>query len=439
MNSDLFNDQDFILKPRHSAKDWTDFAKAFKDLTFKINSKMDMPPIVIGEKNGKVQIIAVAPQVDRNMGLHAANLLKVGADVDVLTLIVDARMKSLDDIVDGKIEHKNLQKLVEEGKREEEKIVDTVLCYRIINGGESSVISLPYELKEDKINWINKEEESDLDDPIAQGIIPDALSSIMKEEIGDKNIMNMLKETMKHVTDYSEERHHFHFARAMMSILLTQKYFVVDLISSFHPEWINGEINANKLLDDLVKEGFFPREATKICKPIIDQFINTDLFVEKMAAVLDDYSYWFPPDHEVSPEKMAKDWKKYAISPISISEDELKKSIEQVANDIGDVSERPKIGDRVRVWNGDRSVCLGDGVYKENAKVYFVTLPDGTIISAKNAEEEPVENVPEGGIVSSMENPKLVLDDGSVYYGCQVWWDKISEEPDFTPIKKKKQ
>ena len=86
---------------------------------------------------------------------------------------------------------------------------------------------------------------------------------------------------------------------------------------------------------------------------------------------------------------------------------------------------------RVRVWNGDQSEYLGEGTLVGNVKVYFIRMEDGSIKSSHNAEEEPDPNtIPEGATVASMDdNPKIILDNGNVIYGCQCWWDVINEEP----------
>ena len=85
---------------------------------------------------------------------------------------------------------------------------------------------------------------------------------------------------------------------------------------------------------------------------------------------------------------------------------------------------------RVKVWNGDKSEYLGEGDYNEDVTVYFIGMPDGSIRSMPNAEEEPpFWEVPEGGKVMKTDgNPKIILDkDSNVVYGCQVWWEPLHE------------
>ena len=78
---------------------------------------------------------------------------------------------------------------------------------------------------------------------------------------------------------------------------------------------------------------------------------------------------------------------------------------------------------RVQVWNGDKSKYLGEGEYSEDVTVY-VFMEGGGIRSMIEAEEmPPPELVPAGSeVVALPDNPKIVLDDGTVVYGCQVWW-----------------
>ncbi len=90
---------------------------------------------------------------------------------------------------------------------------------------------------------------------------------------------------------------------------------------------------------------------------------------------------------------------------------------------------RPKhqAGMRVRVHDGSGEKLLGEGTYEGDVSVYFIVMPDGSLRSLSNAEEEPPpEMVPEGGeVVKTDDNPKIRLDTGEVVYGCQVWWEPI--------------
>ena len=95
---------------------------------------------------------------------------------------------------------------------------------------------------------------------------------------------------------------------------------------------------------------------------------------------------------------------------------------------------------RVKVFDGTGEKFLGYGEYVGKATVYAIVMPDGSLRSMHNAEEEPPEDqVPEGAVVKRIgNNPKIVMDNGQVHYGCQVWWEPLKEvvqvtEPDYDP------
>lgn len=81
-------------------------------------------------------------------------------------------------------------------------------------------------------------------------------------------------------------------------------------------------------------------------------------------------------------------------------------------------------GKRVRVWNGDKSKYLGEGIIVGFVPVYIFRNPDGGISSNHFAEEKP-EGIPEHLIEKLDSNPKIMLDSGQVVYGCQTWWSLI--------------
>lgn len=90
------------------------------------------------------------------------------------------------------------------------------------------------------------------------------------------------------------------------------------------------------------------------------------------------------------------------------------------------------MGERVAVWSGI-GAPLGKGYIVGYVTVYYFVMPDGSLRSLSNCERCPPRSAIEammklGGIlVESRDNPKIVLDDGTVKYGCQVWWQPIQE------------
>lgn len=91
-------------------------------------------------------------------------------------------------------------------------------------------------------------------------------------------------------------------------------------------------------------------------------------------------------------------------------------------------------GQRVVVFDGRGELPLGLGRYVGEARVYIAvggTKSHPIMRTGRNAEVPPILRLEEQHyeIVTQM-NPKLVLDDGRVFYGCQVWWEPIEEEPE---------
>jgi hypothetical protein len=88
-------------------------------------------------------------------------------------------------------------------------------------------------------------------------------------------------------------------------------------------------------------------------------------------------------------------------------------------------------GQRVVVFDGKGENLVGLGRYVGEARVYIAvrgTRTNPILRTGKNAEIPPILKADEVDcqIISQM-NPKIVLDDGEVVYGCQVWWEPVEE------------
>ena len=82
---------------------------------------------------------------------------------------------------------------------------------------------------------------------------------------------------------------------------------------------------------------------------------------------------------------------------------------------------------RVKVFDGTGRFLLGYGNYDVDVETYVVQMPDGSLRSCPNAEQAP-ESAPEGAVLRKIpKNPKIIMDDGSIRYGCQVWWEKADD------------
>ena len=82
---------------------------------------------------------------------------------------------------------------------------------------------------------------------------------------------------------------------------------------------------------------------------------------------------------------------------------------------------------RVRVFDGAGEKLLGLGTLVGTVTTYGLVSPNqDQIISSENPEDKLPE-ISESGwtLVAMSNNPKIVLDDGKVVYGCQVWWEDV--------------
>jgi hypothetical protein len=87
-------------------------------------------------------------------------------------------------------------------------------------------------------------------------------------------------------------------------------------------------------------------------------------------------------------------------------------------------------GTRVRVKDGKQEEDLGLGTYMGEVDVHIAHTPDGSVLSSDDPENQPPDLavLPEGSQVSHIQdNPKIQLDTGRVVYGCQVWWEPLTE------------
>lgn len=89
------------------------------------------------------------------------------------------------------------------------------------------------------------------------------------------------------------------------------------------------------------------------------------------------------------------------------------------------VKPQKPVGQRVDVWNGDQSQYLGKGTYVGNVTVYCWMAGLG-IQSLQNAEEKPTY-IADKDIKTLHDNPKIIMDNGDVRYGCQVWWKEAKK------------
>lgn len=433
---------DTIPENPENAQSWVEFAKRQKDHAVKNTDRGDIPPTVIVERNGKVQAIVIAPQIDKRLGLQAAAMCQAGYDPDAITMVLDAHIGTMSSgkRPDGeKMTEEEIEAATAEWRKKYPKgmqhacdnedacatgdITDCLICHRINREGKITMVTLPYAYHGKDgpaFKWLDQDAKyKDMvgESPIElTGLIPDALREIMSHG----NIIDQvptIKELSNHFKDFSEERIRFYIARAIIGLLASRHFAILDFLSGTHPEWTGAKDVANELLTKLVREGFFPREAEAPIREIINDHIGTLPFREKLTTLLKTYGYWLPADERSDIGRFVFEFETFCMSP-SIPKNGDEDDSPQTAADAAE-------GKRVRVWNGDRSEYLGEGNLVGNVKVYAIQMPDGSLQSSSNAEIEPdPSEVPEGGVVRSVgNNPKIVLDNGQTVYGCQVWWE----------------
>ena len=89
---------------------------------------------------------------------------------------------------------------------------------------------------------------------------------------------------------------------------------------------------------------------------------------------------------------------------------------------------------RVRVISGNGKEDLGLGYMVGWVNVYFWRSPGGSLLSSsENAEGKPSDELVKemydaGADLQEMHNPKIVLDNGKIIYGCQCYWRKVEEK-----------
>lgn len=96
-----------------------------------------------------------------------------------------------------------------------------------------------------------------------------------------------------------------------------------------------------------------------------------------------------------------------------------------------------KEGLRVRVFSGDTKVELGYGTLVGFADVIAFQMPDDSLSSFNDAENTTQEQIDAIKAIGGearflLANPKIILDNDTVVYGCQVWWEPVEENDEET-------
>jgi hypothetical protein len=395
-------------------KGWIEFVKDHKSFFVKNTKRGDVPPTVIAERNGEVFAIVVSPDVDKEMALRASAILRQGG-ADSLTLILDAHVRSVN-TKDGdeflkNYKHGDMQRACdEEGACELGIISDCLICQRIDSSGKITLRILPYDYHGEGTEFKWKEETEQPEGVQYDGYIVETLRKIMTEKSLADNV-EVLKKGKE--SGFDKDRILYHAQRAVFSSLISDQYYVFDLLSCRHPEWCNAAEKAEDIVNMLVGKDVLPKITLVALARMIPDHIGKPSFNTEFAKILVKYKDKFSKEHSEIPDKAE-----------SFAQFVHQEAFSFVEPPIGR-REMPKPPFKVKVWNGDRSEYLGEGTYVGETTVYFVRTDDG-IQSASNAEERP-QGVPEDQIIEAPGNPKIVLDSGRTVYGCQVWWEPAED------------
>jgi hypothetical protein len=87
------------------------------------------------------------------------------------------------------------------------------------------------------------------------------------------------------------------------------------------------------------------------------------------------------------------------------------------------IRKRAREGTRVEVRDGTGANVLGLGTLVDHVMVYVKPGEKGDLsLQSLRFAEQPFD-----GALPMGENPKILMDDGTFRYGCQVWWQPVQE------------
>lgn len=120
--------------------------------------KGDMPPVLMPMKGNQLLAYAIAPELDRTIGLDGARLMRQAMDMDTMVLVQDGHMpinnyaKEFSDKVErGDYVHGEMQRMCDdEGACVEKKLTDCLIVQRVTATGGSMMQVITYDYRGDK-------------------------------------------------------------------------------------------------------------------------------------------------------------------------------------------------------------------------------------------------------------------------------------------------
>lgn len=218
-------------------------SKKAKETWLPIDDRGDIPPVIFIEKDGKQLCQVFAPEVNRDLGLMAAELLKMGFDPDTMVILMDAHFaegkgKMTEEEFAKKFPPGSMQKMCDEqGACELGLITDCILSLQISRDGKIRQATIPYSYHgkgtpfrwfEDRISVFdeNNGQPGDDDDKKMEGLIPDALREIMAAPAAMQHpVFQQMASSLGLAPDAPELQ--IRVGRSILPILANQGFMIV--------------------------------------------------------------------------------------------------------------------------------------------------------------------------------------------------------------------
>jgi hypothetical protein len=306
------------------------FAKRQKETNYL--EKVDTNPIVVGEKEGNINIIAVCPILDKEIALQAAKVILESVNPDAITLVIDSYMyqsKENGEQIDTpeKFKEKFPKGLAEAYGRDPDVIQAITLC-RADNGANITDLEFyPYEIEDGKIKWKLSDHNN-----VPKETRGDLCRSLKEVFLSDPVLPENVLKSISQALNYSKEEVYYQTARAGIGFLLNKNFQVVDFISmnnvkhaklaidrtldKFYSQLVQSNIFSPSLKDEFsefIHENLTSPEFVKNLKDFVS--INKNrLFVNKNFLAEDLSSENF--NHSI--EFLAQTIIEYAFSPLNM-------------------------------------------------------------------------------------------------------------------------
>ncbi len=247
---------------------WAETPSFLKFAFVVITDRGDIPPVTIAERNGKVTAIIIAPQVDKEAGLHAAAVARVALSSDTVTVAFDAhmyRMKAGETEEDyrKRFPPGSMQKMCdEEGACERGELVDVLSVQRYTPTGTLSAsltydyhgkaAGQPFKWLEEQFAVSTGEENEDK----LGGFIHKNMLKIMEEEKFEGSPLIQAAARITGVDPTNTEKLFFHSARAGMHTLRELGFLVMDFVTEPGPFGLQRVLSEfQKEIENSVKNG----------------------------------------------------------------------------------------------------------------------------------------------------------------------------------------